>query len=78
MRWLLLFLKGEIEQLTVSSDPGAVSEQCSPNRVPFYHDFGGGNDRASNELPSSNDIELEEEGERDFVDDNETSGFDSE
>ena len=74
---LSLSLKGEIEQLTVSSDPAAVSEQCSPNRVPFYND-GGGTDRASNELPSSNDIELEEEGERDFVDDSETSWFDSE
>ena len=70
----LLFLKGEIEQLTVSGEPGAVSEQCSPNRVPFYD--SGGSDRASNELPS-NDIELEEEGERNFVD-NETSGFNSE
>ena len=63
--------------MTVSGEPGAVSEQCSPDRVPFY-DSSGGSDRdgASNELPS-NDIELEEEGERNFVDD-ETSGLNSE
>ena len=60
-------IQGEIEQLTVSGDPGAVSEQCSPNHVPFYE-----NDQGSNEIPS-NDIELEEEGERTFVD-SETSG----
>ena len=62
-------IQGEIEQLTVSSEPGAVSEQCSPNQVPFYE-----NDQGSNDIPS-NDIELEEEGERTFVD-SETSGFD--
>ena len=77
---LSLSLKGEIEQLTVSSDPAAVSEQCSPNRVPFYYDSsGGGNDdrRASSNERLSNDIDIEEEGERDFVD-NETSGFEGE
>ena len=64
----VLLLQGEIEQLTVSSEPGSVSEQCSSNSVPFYE-----NDQGSNEIPS-NDIELEEEGERTFVD-SETSGL---
>jgi hypothetical protein len=53
--------QGEIEQLTVSEESGAVSEQCSSNRVPYYDNQNGnrGDDKEEDEEEEEEDEEEE-------------------
>ena len=52
--------QGEIEQLTVSSDPWSASEQCSSSSTSFYHNDNKGEDDFG-EGASNDDFDIQEE-----------------